>query len=441
MTITRYLPAAEQAARTILTVLAQRPDTDPAHIVRWKLTEDHSQAWLFAVLDDRRLPSLRPYTSPELRHHLSSALRGKPVVVSNSTGLRLAILLSDRPQLPASLPFPGWRKGLALIGQGANGQEIAASWDDLGHVLVAGMTGSGKSNLLRLLAAQAIAEGHALLIGDLRGRTFSTLNGHPALLAPVADTPEACAELIRLATNEMERRSRLYNTIPGGPETLDEYNTAALISLPRLVVALNEYNALVLATGGPKAETARSVTLLTTQGRGYGITVILAGQKFEREVVGAAQDQCRTRICFQVQKPSTSRVVLDRPGAEQLKVPGRALTDPWGLIQVYSLPKELLPAAPGSGLTPDETRIADWVRQHTEGRLTLKALTEMGLPEREARRLRRDWQARGLAAPRPDQDNALCLADIPSKPAWASEPVQAVQTDEETLHETLTRTL
>jgi DNA segregation ATPase FtsK/SpoIIIE-like protein len=428
MSTTRYIPQATHSARILLDVLARRPDTDPRHIAAWRLTEDAGQVWLFAILDDRKLPNLRAYTSPDLCHHLSTALRGRPVVTSNHTGLRLAVLLTQKPQLPHDLPYPGWRKGQVQIGTCATGTEIVTDWEGLGHVLCAGMTGSGKSNFLRLIVAQAIPEGHRLLLGDLRGRTFGLLEGHPALLAPLAESPDDCAGIVQVALAEMNRRAELYRQVRGAPETLVEYNAVARGPLPRLLLVLNEYNSLVMEAGGPKGDVARAVTLLTTQGRGYGITVILAGQKFQREIVGSAQDQCRTRLCFAVQKPSTSRVVLDRTGAERLKAPGRALTDPWGLVQVYSLPKELLPASPGHGLTPDEERIAAWVSEHANGRLTIKALTEMGLSEREARRLRDDWQARGLAIKRPEQDNALCLAVLPSEPPWASEPVQTAQT-------------
>lgn len=395
----------------------------------WRLTEDNGQVWLFTILDDRHLPNLRAYTSQDLRHHLSTALRGQPALLSNTTGLRLAVLLSKRPHLPNDLAFPGWRKGLVQIGQGVNSAAIVTDWEKLGHVLCAGITGSGKSNFLRLVAGQVIAEGHKLMIGDLRGRTFGVLAEHASLFVPIADSLGECADLVQSAVDEMNRRDGLYRAMRGAPETLDEYNAVAAEPLPRLVVMLNEYNSLVLEMGGPKSDLTHNVSLLTTQGRGYGFNVILAGQKFQRDVVGAAQDQCRTRICFQVQKPSTSRVVLDRNGAERLKTPGRALTDPWGLVQVYNMPKEQLASAPGGGMTPDEKRIAAWIHEHANGRLTLKALTTMGLPEREARRLREDWSSRGLAVKRPEEDNALCLAEFASQPPWASKPVQTVQTE------------
>jgi len=44
-----------------------------------------------------------------------------------------------------------------------------------------------------------------------------------------------------------------------------------------------------------------------------------------------------------------------------------------------------------------------------DAEMIMPALQQYGLGERTARRVRADWQQRGLAEVRPDQDNALCL--------------------------------
>ena len=93
-------------------------------------------------------------------------------LLDNSNGFRYAILLSNPPTLPEHADFPGWRQGLVQLGVTPNGAQVATGWSDIGHVLVGGMTGSGKSNFLRLLVQQAIAEGHALALAYPDGRTF-----------------------------------------------------------------------------------------------------------------------------------------------------------------------------------------------------------------------------------------------------------------------------
>ena len=134
MPTTRYLAAARTVAKTISTVLDQRTSTDPAMIRRWLLTEHGARVWLFGVLDDKRLPSLTPYTSSDTLHHLSTALRGKPILISNTTGLRYAVLLSRQPQMPKEVAFPGLDRDTVRLGVDISQREKRTTWQSLGHV-------------------------------------------------------------------------------------------------------------------------------------------------------------------------------------------------------------------------------------------------------------------------------------------------------------------
>ncbi len=404
--------AAERSAQVIQTVLAQRPGTTPEMLQRFILTEHEGMVWLFAVLDDHRLSSLAPYTSAETLHHLSTALRGKPVILSNSTGLRYAVLLRRPPAPPAKVELPAWRAGVVQIGVNMARRPVAVPWEDLGHVLVGGMTRYGKSNFLRVLAYQAAQEGFRLALADPDGRTFPRFAGHPALLTAIGEDPEGCVRVLDAVLAEIRRRAALYARQPQQPDTLEAYNRRAPEPLPRILAVVDEYNGLALATGGPKGAVGQRATQIAWRGGKFGVHLVLAGQTFEKAIVGPVRDQMRTRIAFRLATASQSRIVLGRAGAEGLRRPGLALADPWGMIQTYWLdPGRLGRPARGSGLTPDEERLARWLLEHTEGRMTREALRRYGLGEREARRLRREWEARGLAERRRDQDNALCLSE------------------------------
>ena len=437
MSATRYLPAAQTAARTIPDVLAGR-GLDPL-ISRYLLVETRrGLAWLFVVLDAPRLSRMEAYISADTLHHLRTALRGRPVLVSNSNGLRYAVLLSRPPQLPKAADCPPWRAGLLQIGEGVEGA-ITARWDGIGHILAGGMTGSGKSNFLRLLVSQAIVEGHALALADPDGRTFPQLAGHPNLIAPLGSTLDGCHTAITAALDEITRRSERYNQAPGYPDTLEAYNAAPGVgggnmptcrpgpTLPRLLVVIDEYNGLSLASGGPRGALAQAATQIAWRGRKFGVSLVLAGQDFAKEIVGPVRDQMTTRVCFRVSTAATSRVVLGRSGAERLRAPGRAWCEPWGLVQTYRA--ELTPAPAGDGLSADERRLAERMQVEYSGRMTLGALLEIGYPEREARRLRRDWQARGLAVVIAEEDNALCIntSRFPRPDAQTVQTVQTVQ--------------
>ncbi|MCX7855172.1 MAG: FtsK/SpoIIIE domain-containing protein [Anaerolineae bacterium] len=390
---------AEAVARRVAEVVARRGL--PPLFADWVLTAHNGRFWLFGVLDLARIGRLEQYTTPDLLHHLSTAIGGRPVEVSNTSGLRYAILLSRPPRLPRQADFPGLTRGIVLLGIAANGQVVAVPWADLGHLLVAGITGSGKSSFLRLLAYQAIAEGSRLILGDLDGATFPMLTEHPALLAPIARTPEEFDEAVRRALGEVDHRARLYARTPGYPETLDEYNGLAVRAgqepLPRLLVILDEFNAVVMALGGPRREFAASVARLSWQGRKFGIHLVFAAQDFSKEVIGRVRDQVMAAVCFRVRSGEMARAV-GCVGAERIPAdrPGRAVTDRWGVIQAFHLPKAALAGAPAAALTEQEQAIVRWALEENGGYLGLADLQgQFGLGQREARRLAEEWERRG----------------------------------------------
>jgi hypothetical protein len=94
MSINRYLPAARYVAQAIPEILSQR-GLNP-FISRYVLTEtQQGNAWLFAVLEVGPLNHPEDYAAPEVLLYLSTALHGLPVVISDSYGLRYAVLLSS----------------------------------------------------------------------------------------------------------------------------------------------------------------------------------------------------------------------------------------------------------------------------------------------------------------------------------------------------------
>ena len=94
MTANRYLPAAHNVAQAFPGILAQvglKP-----FISRFVLTEtEQGNAWLFVVLEVGPQEPLEDYAAAEVLNYLSTALHGLPVVISNSYGMRYAVLLSS----------------------------------------------------------------------------------------------------------------------------------------------------------------------------------------------------------------------------------------------------------------------------------------------------------------------------------------------------------
>jgi hypothetical protein len=98
MSVNRYLPAAQSVAQAIPGILAQR-GLRP-FISRFVLTEtQQGNAWLFVVLEVSPLNYPEDYTATEVLDYLSTALHGLPVVISESYGLRYAVLLGSASRI------------------------------------------------------------------------------------------------------------------------------------------------------------------------------------------------------------------------------------------------------------------------------------------------------------------------------------------------------
>lgn len=396
----KYVAMGQAIVQRVPEVLRSR-GLEPA-FSDWVLTMRDDQVWLFGVLDVVRLRRPERFTDASTLHHLSTALHGIPVYISNTNGLRYSFLLSPAPRLPHRVPFPGVTTDCALFGLRPDGKSLSVPWHTLGHLMVAGMTGSGKSTFLRLLAYQALVQDMRLLIADLDGATLPMLEGHPALLAPIAHTPEETEVLVERALDETVVRAERLARAPGYPENIKEYNIyagrAGLSTMPRVLVILDEFNAAMSAQGGARSKFAETVTSLSWRGRKFGIHLIFAAQDFTKAVVGSVRDQVAGVVCFRVRSKEAARNV-GCEGAENIPkaLPGRGITDAWGPIQTFYLDKTLLieQAYASIALPPDEVALARRALDEVEGKMSIPQLKEWGVAERAARKLLTDWEARG----------------------------------------------
>jgi hypothetical protein len=406
----RYQIQAQIVARRLPQVMERRGLEAP--FAEFLLTSTQGLVLLFAILDLPKVKRLEAYTTPELFHHLSTDLEGLPVFLSNSNGLRYIIPLSPLPRLPKLIPFPGIERSYVALGLNHAGETISQPWEKLGHLLVAGKTGSGKSVFLRLLTYQALAEGAQLMLVDLDGATFPMLAHHPALLAPPANTPQAAQDVVERALGECDHRAALYMQMDGYPESLEEFNRISVRHdgepLPRLLVVLDEFSALMTALGGPKSSFANQVTELGWRGRKFGIHLVFAAQDFTKQVVGRVRDQVSAVVCFRVRSPEAARAV-GCPEAVRISEsrPGLACTDRWGLVQTFYLDKRLLAQIDTrSMLCPQELLLAQRALDEAGGKMSLPMLVSWGMAERKARSLVEGWELRGWLRQDPARQNA-----------------------------------
>lgn len=175
---------------------------------------------------------------------------------------------------------------------------------DVAHVLVAGATGSGKTELMRTLLVSLAATNRQakvqIVLIDPKSRGFAPLANLPHLMAkPATDTEGALAMLQRLVV-EMDRRD------------------ANGVSSPHIVIAVDEVVDLLM-TGGKPVEQA--LTRLAQRGREAGLHLILGAQKPASTVLGAQlKANLPVRLVGRVGSVDDARVAagVSGSGAEKL---------------------------------------------------------------------------------------------------------------------------
>lgn len=189
------------------------------------------------------------------------------------------------------------------------------------HALVAGTTGSGKSELLvswmLAIAAAHPPERVGILLVDFKGgAAFEPLRELPHVVGTVTDLDGDRTEraLVSLRA-ELRRRERLLAA--AGARAIEE------TELERLVVVVDEFAALLDA----HPELQPLLSDLAARGRSLGIHLVLCTQRPVGVVRDAVLANIDLRICLRVNNESDSRAVVDSVGAALIpaSAPGRAL--------------------------------------------------------------------------------------------------------------------
>jgi hypothetical protein len=327
------------------------------------------------------------------------------------------------PALPAAAPLADARRPRAPYSIGFGIGVDGAMWaplDALGHIMVSGSTGSGKSYFLRSLAYQLITlpstQPVRLYLADRAGNVFTPLDAYqvPQLAAPVAKTPDDVIALLEKAVAELRRREALYDAqIQHFPDKLDEYNRIPGVErLPRAVVVLDEVTVLVAETGGQAGAVHAALLALAAQGRKYGFTLVLAGQDFKATTFNTAMThQLSTRVAFKAGSAHESRVVLGEDGAEALRGAGHGLLRHGGRLvefQGFFVEKGTLIARCAEIGTmpavPEPPTLSEWERSLVRyaldelgGAFTRDRLVAAGLgSEYKIRKLIERWKTDGL---------------------------------------------
>jgi DNA segregation ATPase FtsK/SpoIIIE, S-DNA-T family len=204
------------------------------------------------------------------------------------------------------------------LGKNISGVPIVSDLASMPHLLIAGTTGSGKSVcintiILSLLYRHTPDKCKFILI-DPKMLELSTYEGIPHLLCPVITEAKKAASVLGWVVKEMESRYKLMTK--EGVKNIDGYNNKHSLSMPYIVVVVDEMSDLMLVAG---KEIENYIQKLSQMARAAGIHIIMATQRPSVDVItGTIKANFPTRISFQVTSKIDSRTILGEQGAEQL---------------------------------------------------------------------------------------------------------------------------
>ncbi|MFD2793276.1 FtsK/SpoIIIE domain-containing protein [Promicromonospora vindobonensis] len=276
--------------------------------------------------------------SAEWAEHLARLLAGAAGLGRTATGDERgaqlpAVVPLTRAHGFTEVPVPGalagrWSRsaGWAVpLGVGADGAPVCLDLvRDGPHLLVAGTTGSGKSELLQTLvlglALTRSPADLALVLVDFKGgASLGVCPRLPHVVGQVTDLePGLAARALAGLRAELRRRERVLaaHAVPD----------VALLppgTLPRLVVVIDEFRALA----DDLPEFLPALLRVAAQGRSLGVHLVLATQRPGGAVGPDLRANVSARLALRVTDPLESRDVLDDPAAARIPLtsPGRAV--------------------------------------------------------------------------------------------------------------------
>lgn len=191
------------------------------------------------------------------------------------------------------------------------------------HSLVAGATGSGKSVLIQAMLLDIAATNpkelaQIVLIDPKMGVDYSALEDLPHMREQIVTTRERSTEVLSVLVEEMEERYRKFAAARS--RDLATYNAKSAPSdrLPMVFLIHDEFADWML-DDDYKGAVSAAVQRLGVKARAAGIHLIFAAQRPDKDVMPMQlRENLGNRLILKVASEATSKIALDRPGAELL---------------------------------------------------------------------------------------------------------------------------
>ncbi len=286
----------------------------------------------YIVEPERRIPAqriLRQALDLQVRLHLDAPPiihvdRGRLVIDLQRKDRQTVYFESVRDQLPALDPVRGSTLvplGIDLAGK-LRFADLASPIH--AHILVAGTSGSGKSEWLRTaltgLTLTNTPDTLRLLLIDPKRNSFADFKGSPFLLnkySLIYPPEDSAVDALYLLVDEMEERYRAFE--PHGARDLEEFVRKGGERKPRIICVCDEYADLIAPSKTTRRDIESAIARLGAKARAAGIHLIIATQRPSRDVVaGALKANMSCSVALQTKSAIESRLILEEAGAENL---------------------------------------------------------------------------------------------------------------------------
>lgn len=212
-----------------------------------------------------------------------------------------------------------------IIGRDFNNNTVIEDLTELPHLLIAGTTGTGKSNFLSTIIVDIIYKFQPselkLVLIDTRGTNFQRFNKLPHLLIPTISSPPKTIGILAYLIQEMNNRYILFKNKK--VDDIDRYNEISEEKLPRIVLIIEDFYDLMIET---EKEIEDYIQKLTQMCRASGINIIISTQRPSTDAItGIIKSNIPSRIAFKVPSQADSRTIIDVSGAEELLIYGDIL--------------------------------------------------------------------------------------------------------------------
>lgn len=221
----------------------------------------------------------------------------------------------------------------AAIGLSRRGAEELSLGDEHPHVLIAGTTGCGKSEVLRTfvaaLACRFAPERLEFLFVDFKGgAALAPLSGLPHRCTLLTDlAPEDVRRALEFLRAELRRRERILSEhgLSDFRRLLHRARATEPLVFRELVIVVDEVKMLVDAFPAAGDELAK----IATVGRSLGIHLVMATQRPQGAVPSDVRANVTQAVCLRVRTDQDSADIIGSPVAAAIaaETPGRAFID------------------------------------------------------------------------------------------------------------------